>query len=795
MADNDTAALVVALSAQLSKFEKDMKGAVDIADRRTREIETRFGAMNNAITGKLQQLGSAASSNLGFAGSLLNTLGPAGVAAAVGLGAAAGGMLLLADTAQQFSEKAKSLKEGAETAGLTITQFKLLGQVGRTVGVDFDETSNFFQQFIFRLKQMQNTGSGPLFDALLKIDSGLLRQLSTTKDSAKAIDLLIAAYARLGNAADKLELSRAAGGKGGASGGRILGAAAERGGLSGIEQSADKIDEGQFERAARLRTDIDAIAAKTRNIWGGMFSDAILTNQKESREAVYEISKWINEIVRGKERAARLSNPEGATADDLAQEKESLELTLKGIEARKEQEAEHLKYLKSWGATQQQIDAEIPGLKGIDQSYESISKRLSEINEQLDKMRSQNGGALPSVVSPPSSPVPVRTAREGISGPAETSTSATVDLAILQKSLSLLGDAVTVGEQWQRKRLEIAAAAEKEGLADGVAGRALAAFSLTMQLAAISARERLGIATQEQSIEARLIQLQQDRIKFGLTDNEVQRAALVIRKEAIVAATAAREKLGIATEQEIVQARLNQLEQDQIKFGLSDNDVQRAKVIILREAKDAADALTVRQSYLPGLAQLGLDAQNARKNLDTFAVNSLNTLENSLVDVVNGTKTASEAFKSMANAIISDLARIAIRQSITGPIAAALGGQGGIFSSIFGGARAAGGPVEAGKAYLVNENTPNSELFVPGVSGTIVSRSPSIVPNSVNARGGGERAIIVQISNAPVFQAGMTPTDIAAIEARLQVSNQELRGQVQSDLRAAIRNDADTLNR
>lgn len=38
-------------------------------------------------------------------------------------------------------------------------------------------------------------------------------------------------------------------------------------------------------------------------------------------------------------------------------------------------------------------------------------------------------------------------------------------------------------------------------------------------------------------------------------------------------------------------------------------------------------------------------------------------------------------------------------------------------------ARAGGGPVKAGSPYLVNEDTPNSELFVPDASGTILNRS------------------------------------------------------------------------
>ena len=61
MAGNDTAALVVALSAQVSKFEKDMQSAVAIADKSTKDIEGRFADMNAAISGKLSALATSAS--------------------------------------------------------------------------------------------------------------------------------------------------------------------------------------------------------------------------------------------------------------------------------------------------------------------------------------------------------------------------------------------------------------------------------------------------------------------------------------------------------------------------------------------------------------------------------------------------------------------------------------------------------------------------------------------------------------------------------------------------------------
>lgn len=46
MPSNDTAALVVALSAQMSRFERDMKQAGDVADRTASGIEDRFSRIN-----------------------------------------------------------------------------------------------------------------------------------------------------------------------------------------------------------------------------------------------------------------------------------------------------------------------------------------------------------------------------------------------------------------------------------------------------------------------------------------------------------------------------------------------------------------------------------------------------------------------------------------------------------------------------------------------------------------------------------------------------------------------------
>lgn len=69
----------------------------------------------------------------------------------------------------------------------------------------------------------------------------------------------------------------------------------------------------------------------------------------------------------------------------------------------------------------------------------------------------------------------------------------------------------------------------------------------------------------------------------------------------------------------------------------------------------------------------------------------------------------------------------------------------GALNSLFGGARASGGPVSAGKAYLVGENGP--ELFAPGASGAII---PNAAGGSVNITqnltlNGGSAEILPQV--------------------------------------------------
>ncbi len=111
-------------------------------------------------------------------------------------------------------------------------------------------------------------------------------------------------------------------------------------------------------------------------------------------------------------------------------------------------------------------------------------------------------------------------------------------------------------------------------------------------------------------------------------------------------------------------------------------------------------------------------------------------------DILSGTKSVKEAFADMGRSILRAVNQL-VAQDIAKKIFGSFGGSGGsgggkglvetigsFFGSLFGGARAEGGPVTAGKGYIVGERGP--EWFVPQTAGTIV-------PNGA----GGDRAMVI----------------------------------------------------
>lgn len=103
------------------------------------------------------------------------------------------------------------------------------------------------------------------------------------------------------------------------------------------------------------------------------------------------------------------------------------------------------------------------------------------------------------------------------------------------------------------------------------------------------------------------------------------------------------------------------------------------------------------------------DAAKLDEALQNVAVSGLGSIEDGILDVINGTKSLAAAFRDMAQSIISDLLRIAIQRSITIPLANALfgGGSSGIMS----------GPSVSGGGGILGSLLKIGGIFAGGISG------------------------------------------------------------------------------
>ena len=178
---------------------------------------------------------------------------------------------------------------------------------------------------------------------------------------------------------------------------------------------------------------------------------------------------------------------------------------------------------------------------------------------------------------------------------------------------------------------------------------------------------------------------------------------------------------------------------------LRDN-VGGAEMIAIRETVEAMK--TPLEQFADGI-------KTVEDSMQDIALRGLSKLEDGLVGLVQGTKSASDAFRDMASSIINDMIRMVIQKQITAPLAGALNN---VIGAAFGSQKAIGGPVQAGKTHLVGERGP--ELFIPSASG-------SIVPN--NAMGGGGGVTVVQNINV---STGVQQTVRAEIMTLMpQISN------------------------
>jgi hypothetical protein len=147
--------------------------------------------------------------------------------------------------------------------------------------------------------------------------------------------------------------------------------------------------------------------------------------------------------------------------------------------------------------------------------------------------------------------------------------------------------------------------------------------------------------------------------------------------------------------------------------------------------------VTMRDTEGPGAAymrSLTMTPGQLNEAIEQIQVDGLKTLNDGLVDAIVNFKSLGDVALNVIRSIAAQLIQLAITRYLMAPLAGllGLGGGGGAASgmgsgvlgiassalSFMGGGKAAGGPINKGRTYLVGEHGP--ELFAPGVGGSIV---------------------------------------------------------------------------
>lgn len=260
---------------------------------------------------------------------------------------------------------------------------------------------------------------------------------------------------------------------------------------------------------------------------------------------------------------------------------------------------------------------------------------------------------------------------------------------------------------------------------------------------------------EEQAMRASLIGLTDEHAAAVMRDT----AAAQERRDAAVQAAAAAN-----IENDIMSQSLKMVEADvETRIAAAARLFEQGKISsddYTRYVEAQTKRLTdLTKKEIDGMTEFWMEAARGMQN----------TMSSFFFDVMQGDfDNLGDRFKVMLDRMIADALAANLANAMFGKGFTQTGEMGGWIGSLFGmfgGARANGGPVQAGKAYLVGERGP--EPFIPNVSGTILPNS------SLSAAGGGGQVNV-----------NITAMDSQDVRRALEKNNRWIAGLVHQSNRA-----------
>jgi len=268
----------------------------------------------------------------------------------------------------------------------------------------------------------------------------------------------------------------------------------------------------------------------------------------------------------------------------------------------------------------------------------------------------------------------------------------------------------------------------------------------------LSSNEKLFRDADYKSLEPKPISIFDDLYKTSNSGKSAEEKAFETAQNNIKEQIADLEAEGAAM-------RLNTVDQQVLanirKAGATATADQVARIEELTRANYAEQEAV---QYLQGLYEsLGSAGQSAVQGI---------------ISALDDGKISLQEFGDIASNVLSQVGNFFLNQAF----GSGTGQFQDIIKNIFGGGRAQGGDVQAGKIYKVNENTPNSEYFAPGMDGMIIPKLPK--GGSGGASGSGSNVFHIDARGA---QRGVAEEIRQALDHYDRFSLPKRVGQINKD--------------
>lgn len=626
-----------------------------------------YAAATSGVSGQLIALSAGA----GPVGTFLAALGPWGLAGAAGLGLIEKAISGMLNEANRMARFASDLHNVSQSAGLGTAALQSLQTASASAGVDVEKLTAALGRFGPAIEELRR-GAGSLYSELLRIDPALVRQIQTTRDVEEAWNLVSEAYARADQAQQKL-IEKAIAGRNAFGIGRVFGATADAGGISGLQSGIAQIDQltrKQIENWEQINNKIEYASKTARNNFSSIFTPRMLEAEEKFATTLLEISRAAKEL-----NETSIGNNFFSNIGDS-------------------------------------IVAAMPGLQLMLKIYEIAGKYAPQPTQKLPELDPFGafsvGGAYTGA----------KRSSEAIS-------------AESQARIAFLGSASSLEERRRANIDALNAAVAKNADLEQYRGRAIAGINLDADNQRINARVSiLGLMASQIDIATQA----QNRINRANLDgaNISREQAALIRDAAVLQAEGAKQnaaaQFGLVSEMEI----LNQKNREYInitkQLGLEQTAAGYA--LVARNARAAWEAGVVAASIHPQLTRLSLDTLDLNKQFDTFAVGGVNNLTTALADISMGTKQTGDAFRSLGLTVVRALQEMIIKMMIFRALSPFMGGGGGFnIFSLFGGGGGGGffGPEGIAKGAAFDRGQKIHPFAFGGIASDILVK-PTLFP-------------------------------------------------------------------